>query len=60
MNSSKDISNALSAIGLISLIHYHQTIDKNSPNILVTKQTIKAIYANDPNKKVITQTIDLT
>ncbi len=59
MNSYKDISTALSAIGLIKLIHYHQTIDKNSPNILVTKQTIKAIYANAPNKRGIALTIDL-
>lgn len=59
MNSYKDISTALSAIGCIGLVDYHNRIDENSPNILLTKKHIKAIYANDPNKKVITQTIDL-
>ncbi len=59
MNSYKDISTALSAMGYIKLVHYHNTFDEKSPNILLTQKNIKAIYANDPNKRAIAQTIDL-
>ena len=59
MNSYKDISTALSAMGYIKLVHYHITIDENSPNILLDKKNVKAMCSNNNDKRVIAKTIDL-